>query len=84
MPTETFIDALCSHGGLEHVILFFKSLTAKSIEKIIEHSFNLVTFRVYLDSSEALTSVVTATIKTRFSKRKLFSLTYDYPLLIQK
>ena len=73
VPTETFIDAVCSHGGLEHVILFFKSLTAESIEKMIEHSFNLVTFRVYLDSYEALTSIVTATIKTRFSKRKLFN-----------
>ena len=73
VPTEIFIDAVCSHGGLEHVILFFKSLTAKSIEKIIEHSFNLLTFRVYLDSYEALTSIVTATIKTRFSKRKLFN-----------
>ena len=47
VPTEAFIDALCSHGGLEHVIIRFKSLTPKSIENIIEHSFNLVTFHVF-------------------------------------
>ena len=76
VPTETFIDALCGHGGLEHVILYFKSLTAKSIENMIEHSSNLVTFRVYLYSRAFLKSQLkqlTAAIKKKFSKRKLFN-----------
>ena len=34
-PTEAFIDALCGHGGLEHVVLRVKSLTAKSIPNIL-------------------------------------------------
>ena len=76
VPTETFIDALCGHGGLEHVILYFKSLTAKSIENMIEHSSNLVTFRIYLYSRAFLKSQLkqlTASIKEKFSKRKLFN-----------
>ena len=71
---ETFIDALCSHGGLEHVILFVKSLTAKSIENMIKHSSNLLTFHVYLYSRGFLNAKqVTAAIKEKFSKRKLFN-----------
>ena len=50
VPTDAFIDALCDHGGLEHVILHVKSLTARSIGSIIEHSSNLVTFDVTLRS----------------------------------
>ena len=48
--TKTFTDALCAHGGLEHVILCVKSLTAGSISDIIEHSSNLVTFDINLCS----------------------------------
>ena len=44
--TKTFIDALCAHGGLEHVILCVKSLTARNISDIIEYSSNLVTFNI--------------------------------------
>ena len=44
---EEFIDALCSHGGLEHVILCVASLTAKSISNIIEKSPNLITFYIF-------------------------------------
>ena len=72
--TETFIDALCSHGGLEHVILLVKSLTAKSIENIIKHSSNLLTFYAYLSSRRFLNDQqVMAEIKGKFSKRKLFN-----------
>ena len=72
--TETFIDALCSHGGLEHVILYVKSLTAKSIENIIKHSSNLLTFHVYLYTRGFLNAQqVMAAIKGKFSKRKLFN-----------
>ena len=76
VPTEAFIDTLCGHGGLEHVIVCFKSLTAKSIVNMIEHSSNLVTFRVYLYSRAFLKShlkQLTTTLKTKFSKRKLFN-----------
>ena len=76
VPTETFIDALCGHGGLEHVILCFKSLTAKSIENMIERSSNLVTFRVYLCSRaflKAQLKQMIAAMKEKFSKRKLFN-----------
>ena len=76
VPTEAFIDALCGHGGLEHVILYFKTLTAKSIEKMIERSSNLVTFCVFLYSRAFLKSQLKELItklKTRFSKRKLFN-----------
>ena len=74
--TETFLDALCAHGGLEHVILCIKSLATESIENMIEHSSNLVTFRVYLYSRAFLKSQqkqLTAAIKRKFSKRKLFN-----------
>ena len=76
VPTEAFVDALCGHGGLEHVILWVKSLTAKSIENMIEHSSNLLTFHVYLYSRAFLTSELkdlTATFKAKFSRRKLFN-----------
>ena len=76
VPTEAFIDGLCGHGGLEHVILCVKSLTAKSIETLIECSSNLVTFRVYLYSRaflKAQLKQLTTAIKRKFSKRKLFN-----------
>ena len=76
VPTETFTDTLCSHGGLDHVILCVKSLTVKSIENMIEHSSNLLIFCVYLYSRAFLKSqlkqLITA-IKETFSKRKLFN-----------
>ena len=50
IPTNAFIDTLCSHSGLEHVILCVKSLTARSIGNIIEHSYILVTFDITLCS----------------------------------
>ena len=74
VPTDTFINALCGHGGLEHVILSVKSLTARSIGSIIEHSYNLVTFDVTLWSRAFLKTQLkqlVLAIKTRFSKRKL-------------
>ena len=74
--TDAFIDALCGHGGLEHVILYVQSLTAKSISTIIEHSSNLVTFDVNLSSfvllKNRLKRLIT-NLKMRFSKRKLFN-----------
>ena len=80
VPTESFIDALCGHGGLEHVILYVKSLTARSIMNIIEHSSNLVTFVISLccrsrirPFTSAQLKQLTASIKTTFSKRKLFN-----------
>ena len=75
-PTETFIDALCGHGGLEHVILSVKSLTTKSISSSIEKSPNLMTFHVILHTkvfSKGELIPLLATIKTKFSKRKLFN-----------
>ena len=74
--TKTFIDALCAHGGLEHVILCVKSLTAGSISDIIEHSYYLVTFginlcfRVFTKAQEKQLIVA---MKKTFSKRKLFN-----------
>ena len=76
VPTEAFIETLCSHGGLEHVILFFKSLTLRNIENIIERSSNLVTFHVYLNTRaflKAQLKQLTAAIKAKFSKRRLFN-----------
>ena len=76
VPTETFIDALCDHGELEHVILCVKSLTIKSIMNMIECSANLVTLRVYLYSRAFLKSQLkqlTATMKKNFSRRRLFN-----------
>ena len=73
---ETFIDALCSHGGLEHVILSVKSLTAKSISNIIEKSPNLITLYVFLNTEVFLKSELIpliASIKTKFSKTRLFN-----------
>jgi len=49
-PMESFIDALCGHGGLEHVILCVNLLPTKSIVSIIAKSPNLVTFRIILSS----------------------------------
>ena len=74
-PTETFIDALCGHGGLEHVILSVETLTAKSISSIIEKSPNLMTFHVILHTEVLKGELIPllATIKTKFSKRKLFN-----------
>ena len=71
---DAFIDTLCGHGGLEHVILSIKSLTARSIGSIIEHSYNLVTFDITLLSRaflKAQLKQLVLDIKTRFSKRKL-------------
>ena len=76
VPTEAFIETLCSHGGLEHVILFFKSLTLRNIENIIERSSNLVTFHVFLNTRaflKAQLKQLTAAIKAKFSKRRLFN-----------
>ena len=76
VPTDAFIDALCDHGGLEHVILRVKSLTAKSIGSIIEHSSNLVTFDVTFCSRAFLKTQLKqliANLKMRFSKRQLFN-----------
>ena len=76
VPTDAFIDALCSHGGLEHVILCVKSLTAKSIGSIIEHSYNLVTFDITLCSRAFLKvqlKQLVVAIETKFSKRKLLN-----------
>ena len=76
VPTETFSDALCSHGELEHVILYVESLTAKSISSIIEKSPNLMTFYVVLSTEVFLKSELIpliTSLKTRFLKRKLFN-----------
>ena len=76
VPTESFIEALSNHGGLEHVILRVKSLSAKSVGSIIENSYNLVTFNVTLCSKAFVKSQLkqlTATFKAKFSKRRLFS-----------
>ena len=76
VPTEAFIETLCSHGGLEHVLLYVKSLTHRNIENIIENSSNLVTFHVYLYARAFLESQLkqlTAAIKVKFSKRRLFN-----------
>ena len=88
MPTETFIDALCGHGGLEHVILCVKSLTAKSIENMIEHSSNLLTFHVYLYSRAFLKSqlkqLITAIKEKFFLKESCLmgvALTYRYSII---
>ena len=71
---ETFINALCGHGGLEHIVLHVNSLTARSITSLIEHSPDLVTFEIML-CPESWMQVqlkhLTACIKTRFYKRKL-------------
>ena len=73
---ETFIDALCSHGGLEHVLLSFNSLTAKSISNIIEKSPNLITLYIFLGTEVFLESKLKpliASLKKKFSKRRLFN-----------
>lgn len=75
-PSETFIDALSSHRGLEHVILCVRSLTAKSINSIVEHSPSLVIFHVILYSRSFLNNQLKemmAAIRTKFSKRRLFN-----------
>ena len=74
--TKTFIDALCAHGGLEHVILCVKSITAGSISDIIEHSYNLVTFDITMRPrvlTKAQQEQLIVTIKKKFSQRKLFN-----------
>ena len=74
--TKTFIDALCAHGGLEHVILCVKSLTAGSISDVIEHSYNLMTFGINLCSrvfTKTKQKQLIVAIKKRFSQRKLFN-----------
>ena len=83
--TETFFDALCAHGGLEHVILCVKSLTAASISDITEHSYNLVTFDINLCSrvfTKAQQKQLIVTIKKKFSKRKFncgyFAIRHDF------
>ena len=82
--TESSVDVLCRHGGLEHVILSVKSISARSISHIIEYSFNLVTFGVFLYWKEGSVSFefaftnsevqeLIAIMKTKFSKRRLFN-----------
>ena len=75
-PTEAFIDALCSHGRLEHVILCVKSLTARSIINVIEQSSNLMIFCTVLYSrpfTETQIDKLVSSIETNFSKRRLFN-----------
>ena len=80
---KTFTDALCAHGGLEHVILCVKSLTAGSISDIIEHSSNLVTFDINLYSrvfTKARQKQLIVAIKKKFSQRKVVTLLFDMML----
>ena len=72
---ETFINTLCGHGGLEHVVLHVNSLTAKSITNLIEHSPNLMTFDITLSPlsswTEAQLKHVIARVRTKFFKTRL-------------
>ena len=71
---ETFINALCAHSGLEHVVFHVKSLTARSVTTLIEHSPNLVTFEITLCPEswmEAQLKHLNAYVRTRFYKTKL-------------
>ena len=73
---ETFIDALCGHGGLEHVVLNVKSLTTRSITSLIEHSPNLVKFEITLcpeSWTEAQIIYVIAHVRIRFYKTQLIN-----------
>ena len=73
---ETSIDALCGHGGLEHVILNVKSLTTRSITSLIEHSPNLVTFEITLCPKfwkKAQIMHLIAHVRTRFYKTQLIN-----------
>ena len=72
--TDTFINTLCAHGGLEHVILCINSLTARSITNLIEHSPNLMIFETYLCSrswTKVQLKYLTAQVRTRFYNTKL-------------
>ena len=76
VPTETFIDALCGHVGLECVTFHVKSLSARSIENMIERLSNLVTFHIFLYSRAFLKShlkQLKSAITTKFSNRRLFN-----------
>ena len=71
---ETFINVLCSHGGLEYVVLHVKALTARSITNLIKHSPNLVTFEVTLCPKswmELQLKHLIAHVRTRFFRTKL-------------
>ena len=71
---ETFINALYSHGGLEHVVLHVKSLTIRSITSLMEYSPNLVTFEITLCPKswmEVQLKHLIAHVRTRFYKTKL-------------
>ena len=70
---ETFINALCAHGGLEHVVLCVNSLKVKSITNLIEHSPNLLTFEVNLDGiwKEGQLKDLIAHVRTKFFRRRL-------------
>ena len=73
---ETFINALYSHGGLEHVVLHVKSLTIRSITSLIEYSPDLVTFQMALCPKswiEVQLKHLIAHIRTRFYKTKLIN-----------
>ena len=73
---ETFINALYSHGGLEHVVLHVKSLTVRSITSLIEYSPDLVTFEMALCPKswmEVQLKHLIAHIRTRFYKTKLIN-----------
>ena len=88
VPTEAFIDALSSHGRLEHVILHVKSLSAENINSVIEHSTNLVTFHVTMYSR--LTGIfknelkkLFAAIRSKFSKRGLFNVGGNFGISVK-
>ena len=76
VPAETFINALCGHGCLEHVVLHVYSLTARSITSLIEHSPDLVTFKINVNPISWMEDQITqliASIRTRFCKIKLIN-----------
>ena len=71
---ETFISDLCGHGGLEHVALHVRLLTARSITNLIEHSPNLVTFDITLypmSWTAAQVKDLIARVRKKFFKTKL-------------
>ena len=72
---ETFISALCAHGGLKHVKFRVHSLTVRSIISLIKHSPNLMTFEIDLVESRIVAQLkhLIALVTTKFFETKLIN-----------
>ena len=79
--TNTFMESVSAHGGLQHVILLVNSMTTDGIVILVKNSQMLITCRVVtvktMDDEEyeiPTVKVLRTTLMERFPHRKLFTM----------